>query len=197
MKYIFLLFLISYTLCTTRKGPPAEIADIYKGFKTLIYKCILNSEKASAKLKELANNNLNSEESQLSFHSIDLTSEDRQVLRNCRKEAFRKKNTNGEGGVTAIGVEQAVHSKKYVVRESRPGAIRQLSIINSLGLGAINIAGIFPCLENAQPAIKVIRDTINLFKSQDFTGAIVYLYDNFHDVAEGLTYCINTIFPPD
>ena len=196
MKYIFLLFLISYTLCTTRKGPPAEIADIYKGIKTRIYQCVLNSEQASAKLKELANKNLNSEESQLSFHSVELTIEDRQVLRNCRKEAFRKKNTYS-GGVTAIGVEQAVHSKKFVVRESRPRTIRKLSIINYLGLGAIDIGGIFPCLENAQPAIKVIRDTINLFRSQDFTGAIVYLYDNFHDVAEGLTYCINTIFPPD
>ena len=196
MKYIFLLFLISYILCTTKRGPPAEIADIYKGIKTRIYNCILNSEEASAKLKELSNKNLNSDESSLSLHSIELTNEDRQVLRNCKKEAFKKKNTKS-GGVTAIGIEQAVHSKKFVVKESRPRTIRKLSLVNYLGLGAINIGGIFPCLENAQPAIKVIRDTVNLFKSQDFTGAIVYLYDNFHDIAEGLTYCFNAIFPSD
>ena len=40
MKYIFLLLLISYTLSTTKKEPPAQIADIFKGVKTfsIIYK---------------------------------------------------------------------------------------------------------------------------------------------------------------
>ena len=195
MKYIFLLFLISYTLCTTKKGPPATIADIYKGIKKRIYQCVLKSEEASVKLKELANKNLNSEESQLSLHSIELTSEDRQVLKNCKKDAFKKKNSPN-GAVTAIGLDQAVHSRKYILRESRPN-IRKLSIINYLGLRAIDIGGIFPCLENAQPAIKVIRDTINLFRSQDFTGAIVYLYDNLHDITDAINFCINAIFPPD
>ena len=195
MKYIFLLLLISYTLSTTKKEPPAQIADIFKGVKTKIYNCILKSEGASADLKELASNNLNSEESKpLLFHTIDLKNEDREIIRNCKKDAFRKKNTN-IGGVTAIGLDQAVHSKKFVIKQSKN--IRKLSLINDIRLGAFNIGGIFPCIENAQPAIKVIRDTVNLFRNKDYTAAIVNIYDNITAISQGLTYCINAIFPPD
>ena len=159
------------------------------------YNCILKSEGASADLKELASNNLNSEESKpLLFHTIDLKNEDREIIRNCKKDAFRKKNTN-IGGVTAIGLDQAVHSKKYVIKQSKN--IRKLSLINDIRLGAFNIGGIFPCIENAQPAIKVIRDTVNLFRNKDYTGAIVNIYDNLTAITQGLTYCINAIFPPD
>ena len=195
MKYIFLLLLISYTLSTTKKEPPAQIADIFKGVKTKIYNCILKSVGASASLKELASNNLNSEESKpLLFHTIDLKNEDREIIRNCKKDAFRKKNTN-IGGVTAIGLDQAVHSKKFVIKQSKN--IRKLSLINDIRLGAFNIGGIFPCIENAQPAIKVIRDTVNLFRNKDYIAAIVNIYDNLTTISQGLTYCINTIFPPD
>ncbi len=197
MKYVLFLFLIAYSLCSSRRQRPGQIADIYKGIKSKIYKCVSDSEKASAALKELATKNLNSGESQtLNFHSIELTKEDREVIRNCKKEAFKNRISRGKkGSVIPIGIENAVHKKKIV---EKPEPVRKLYELNQMGkLGAINIGGIFSCLENAQPAIKVIRDTINLIKSMDYTGALINLYDNFSAVSEGLGYCFNSIFPLD
>ena len=40
-------------------------------------------------------------------------------------------------------------------------------MISQIGkLGAFNIGGIFTYIENAQPAIKFIRDSINLIRSK-------------------------------
>ena len=200
MKYIFLLLLIAYTLCTTKREKPAQVADIYKGIKTKIYKCVANSEKASISLKELATKNLNTEESlPLGFHSIELTEEDRHIIRDCKRDAFIKRVSKGSNQVTPISLDQAVHSKKFVVSETKKSKnIRKLSMLNEIGrLGAFDINGIFPCFENAQPAINVIRDTVNLFRSKDYTGAIINIYDNFSTIAEGLTFCFNSIFPPE
>ena len=192
-----LFCLIIYALCTSKKAIPEEIVDIYKGIKAKIYKCVLNSDKASSVLKELANKNMNFEESKpLNFHSIDLTGEDRQIIRDCKREAFIKKATfRGIVSVTSFGIDNAVHRKKFPKPIKR---FRKLSSVNEFGrLGAFNIRGIFPCLENAQPVIIVIKDTINLFKSRDYTGAIINIYDNFSAISQELTYCINSIFPPD
>ena len=200
MKYIFFFFLITYALCTTRKEKPAQVADIYKGIKTKIYKCVANSEKASTALKELATKNLNTQESlPLLFHSIELTDDDRHIIRDCKRDAFIKRASNGANQVTPISLDQAVHSKKFVVSEVKKAKnLRKLSALNEIGrLGAFNIGGIFPCLENAQPAITVIRDTVNLFRSKDYTGAIINIYDNFSVISEGLTFCFNSIFPSD
>ena len=195
MKYIILFALIACALSTTKKEPPAQVADIYKGIKSKIYKCVADSEKASAALKELANKNLNLQESQpLNFHSIELTNDDRHVIRECKREAFIKRiSRNDQGAVTPIAIENAVHSKKFVKREARK--IRKLSETGALGAFSIN--GIFPCIENAQPGIKVIRDTVNLLKSKDYTGALLNVYDNFSAISEGLSYCFNSIFPSD
>ena len=200
MKYLFLLILITYTLCTTRREKPGQVADIYKGIKTKIYKCVANSEKASTALKELATKNLNAEESlPLSFHSIELTEDDRHIIRDCKREAFIKRVSKGSNQVTPIGLDQAVHSKKFVVTKVKKSKNhRKLTMLNEIGkFGAFDIKGIFPCIENAQPAINVIRDTVNLFRSKDYTGAIINIYDNFHAIAEGLTFCFNSIFPPE
>ena len=196
MKYIILFALIVCALSTTKKEPPAQVADIYKGIKSKIYKCVADSEKASAALKELANKNLNLQESQpLNFHSIELTNDDRHVIRECKREAFIKRISRGneQGAVTPIAVENAVHSKKFVKGKARK--IRKLSETGALGAFSIN--GIFSCIENAQPGIKVIRDTVNLIKSMDYTGALLNVYDNFSAISEGLSYCFNSIFPSD
>ena len=197
MKYILFLFLIVYTLCTSRRQFPGQIADIYKGIKSKINKCITTSEKASSALKELATNNLNSEEAHsLNFHSIELTQDDREVIKECKREAFRNRIIRGgHGSIFPIGIDQAVHKKKLF---QKPQELRKLSVLSQVGrLGAFNIGGIFPCIENAQPAIKVIRDSINLLRSMDYTGAIINLYDNFSAVSQGLSYCINSLFPLD
>ena len=91
MKYIFLLCLIAYTLCTSKMEKPGEVADIYKGLKSKIYKCVAESENISAGLKELATKNLNSDENlPLAFHYNDLTRDDKIAIRNCKKAAFKK-----------------------------------------------------------------------------------------------------------
>jgi hypothetical protein len=70
---------------------PGEVADIYKGLKSKIYKCVAESENISAGLKELATKNLNSDENlQLAFHYNDLTRDDKIAIRNCKKAAFKK-----------------------------------------------------------------------------------------------------------
>ena len=94
MKSIILFFaLLALAICTTRKEAPGVVADIYKGVKSKIYKCIYESENISSQLKELSSKNLNVDESlPLAFHTIELTKEDRQAIRKCKKEAFRKSN---------------------------------------------------------------------------------------------------------
>ena len=198
MKSILLFCLIACTLCTTKRPIPGEIADIYKGIKSKIYKCVLDSDKASSALKELANKSLNLEEtSPLNFFSIELVREDRQIIRDCKRQEIRKRISSQEAGsITPLGIENAVHSKSFP--KSYAKTFRKLSSDNEFGrLGAFNIGGIFPCIENAQPAIVVIRDSVNFIKSRDYTGAIINIYDNFSAISEGLTYCINSIFPPD
>ena len=192
---IFLLVLISYTLCDSQKSPRIQISDIYKTFKTKIYKCILETEGVSPQLKELATKNLDSDEAQfINFESIGLSLEDRHIIRECIKQAFRKKNDNKNSGVIPLDVDNAVHRRKFILRDSRK--LRQLSMISQIGrLGAFNIGGIFTCIENAQPAIKVIRDSINLIKSMDYTSAIINIYDNLSDISNGLSFCFNAIFP--
>ena len=142
MKYIFLHFLIVYTLCTTRREKPTEAADIYKGIKTKIYKCVLNSEKISTALKELAIKNLNREESlPLGFHSIELTDEDRHIIRDCKRDAFIKRVSKGSNQVTPISLDQTVHSKKFIVSEAKKSKkLRKLTMLKEVGrLGAFNI----------------------------------------------------------
>ncbi len=92
MKSIVLLFcLFALSICTSKREIPGEVADIYKGLKSKIYKCVYESENISPQLKELSNKNLNSDESlPFSFNTIELTKEDRQTIRKCKKEAFRK-----------------------------------------------------------------------------------------------------------
>ena len=90
MKYIIFAFLFVYTLCTTKQEAPTKVADIYKGLKSKIYKCILESNTISNELKELATKNQNSDEDQpLMFQSIQLTREDRIAIRDCKRAAIR------------------------------------------------------------------------------------------------------------
>ena len=90
MKYIVFLFLIAYTLCTSKMEAPSQVADIYKGFKLKIYKCVKESNVISNELKELATKNINADETQpLMFHTIQLTRDDRITIRDCKRAALR------------------------------------------------------------------------------------------------------------
>ena len=90
MKYFVLLFLFAYTISTTKMGIPTAIADIFKGLKSKIYKCVAEKPLISQELKDLAVKHINSDESQpLMFHSIQLTLEDRKAIRDCKRSALR------------------------------------------------------------------------------------------------------------
>ena len=197
MKSLILLSLFILCFPETKVLPPHKIADIFGGVKKNIYECVSKSSEASESLKELAKKNLESNENlPLNFHSIDLTEKDREIIRNCKRDAFRTTTRKPDNNVTPISLENLVHRKKISLIKGSIKKPRKLGMIDEIQkLATFNIKGIFTCLEEAQPAIKVLRDTVNLWRSQDFTGAVVNIYDNFQILSEGLTVCINSIFP--
>ena len=90
MKYLVLIFLFAYAISTSKMGYPTAVADIFKGLKSKIYKCVTEKELISQELKDLATKHINSDESQpLMFHSIELTLEDRKAIRDCKRAALR------------------------------------------------------------------------------------------------------------
>ena len=193
MKYLIFLLSLAFILTDVKKEP--VVSDIFKNIKVRIYKCIEKSEEASSKLKELASKNLESDDSHiLSLKSLDLSNEDKQVVKTCRKNAFKRGSRPNNNGIFPIGIENVQFKHRIPIKESKP--IRKLSMVGQIKrFGAFNIGGIFPCIENAQPAIKIIRDSINLIRSMDYTSAIINIYDNFSTISQGISYCVNTIFP--
>ena len=197
MKALILISLFVFCLQETKVVPPLPIADIFSGVKKQIYECVSSSSEASQKLKQQAKQNLESNSNlPLNFHNIELTQEDREVIRKCKRNAFRATTRKPDNNVTPISLENLVHKKKFPIFKGNIPKPRKLEMLDEIKkLSAFKIQGIFTCLEEAQPAIKVIRDTVNLFKSRDYTGAIINVYDNFEALADGITVCINSIFP--
>ena len=197
MKALILISLFVFCLQETKVVPPLQIADIFSGVKKQIYECVSSSSEASQKLKQQAKQNLESNSNlPLNFHNIELTQEDREVIRKCKRDAFRATTRKPDNNVTPISLENIVHKKKISVVKGSILKPRKLGMLDGVKrLGAFNVKGIFTCLEQAQPGIKVLRDTVNLWKSRDFTGAVINIYDNFQPLADGITVCINSIFP--
>jgi hypothetical protein len=197
MKALILISLFVFCLQETKVVPPLPIADIFSGVKKQIYECVSSSSEASQKLKQQAKQNLESNSNlPLNFHNIELTQEDREVIRKCKRDAFRATTRKPDNNVTPISLENIVHKKKISVVKGSILKPRKLGMLDGVKrLGAFNVKGIFTCLEQAQPGIKVLRDTVNLWKSRDFTGAVINIYDNFQPLADGITVCINSIFP--
>ena len=197
MKALILISLLVFCLQETKVVPPLPIADIFSGVKKQIYECVSSSSEASQKLKQQAKQNLESNSNlPLNFHNIELTQEDREVIRKCKRDAFRATTRKPDNNVTPISLENIVHKKKISVVKGSILKPRKLGMLDGVKrLGAFSVKGIFTCLEQAQPGIKVLRDTVNLWKSRDFTGAVINIYDNFQPLADGITVCINSIFP--
>ena len=197
MKALILISLFVFCLQETKVVPPLPIADIFSGVKKQIYECVSSSSEASKKLKQQAKQNLESKSNlPLNFHNIELTQEDREVIRKCKRDAFRATTRKPDNNVTPISLENIVHKKKISVVKGSILKPRKLGMLDGVKrLGAFSVKGIFTCLEQAQPGIKVLRDTVNLWKSRDFTGAVINIYDNFQPLADGITVCINSIFP--
>ena len=198
MKRI-LLFLYLFTLynSTPSVDKPTMVKDLFKGVKTRIYRCISKSENASDKLKELVEKNMNTKGSlPLNIGSTDLTQDDRSIILQCRREAFKKKNTNSNFGITPIGIEYAQPRFKNIKLKEKTTQLRRLSVIDEVKrLGKFNFLGIFDCIENSQPALILIRNALNLIRSLDFTTAIISIYDNFVVINDALVYCLNAIVP--
>ena len=197
MKALILISLFVFCLQETKVVPPLPIADIFSGVKKQIYECVSSSSEASQKLKQQAKQNLESNSNlPLNFHNIELTQEDREVIRKCKRDAFRATTRKPDNNVTPISLENIVHKKKISVVKGSILKPRKLGMLDGVKrLGAFSVKGIFTCLEQAQPGIQVLRDTVNLWKSRDFTGAVINIYDNFQPLADGITVCINSIFP--
>ena len=197
MKALILISLFVFCLQETKVVPPLPIADIFSGVKKQIYECVSSSSEASQKLKQQAKQNLESNSNlPLNFHNIELTQEDREVIRKCKRDVFRATTRKPDNNVTPISLENIVHKKKISVVKGSILKPRKLGMLDGVKrLGAFSVKGIFTCLEQAQPGIKVLRDTVNLWKSRDFTGAVINIYDNFQPLADGITVCINSIFP--
>ncbi len=91
---IVFLLLLGLSICTSKNENPGVVADIYKGYKSKIYKCVSETEGVSDQLKDLCTKNLNADESlPLGFHTIQLTKEDRKAIRACKKIVFKKTDT--------------------------------------------------------------------------------------------------------
>ena len=197
MKSLILFSLFILSLSETKVTKPLKIGDVFSGVKKKIFECVSNSAEASTNLKNLAKKNLESTENlSLNFKSIELTQEDREVIRKCKREAFRATTRRPDNEVIPISLQNIVHKKKFPLIKETPTKLRNLGMIDQFPkFGAFNFKGIFTCIEEAQPAIKVLRDSANLWKSKDFTSAVINIYDNFKTLSDGVTVCINAIFP--
>ena len=177
MKSLLLIFtLIISVLSNTKVLPPLKLVDVFSGIKEKINQCISTSSEASDSLKQLAQKNLESKE------HVSLN--------------FNSKRPDND--VTPISLENAVHKKKISLIRNNFNQPRKLGMIDDVQkLSAFNIKGIFTCIEEAQPTIKVLRNTVNLWRNMDYTSAVINVYDNFQTIADGFTVCINNIFPPE
>ena len=115
MKALILISLFVFCLQETKVVPPLPIADIFSGVKKQIYECVSSSSEASQKLKQQAKQNLESNSNlPLNFHNIELTQEDREVIRKCKRDAFRATTRKPDNNVTPISLENIVHKRKKI-----------------------------------------------------------------------------------
>ena len=116
MKPILILSLIVICLSAPKTAKESiNTSDIFANIKKSIYQCVSSSEEASTQLKELVNKNLQSNENlPLNFNSIELTQEDREVIRKCKREAFKAPTRKPDSNATPISLENIVHKSKKV-----------------------------------------------------------------------------------
>ena len=200
MKSLFILFsLFALSLSNTKVVPPMKLVDIFSGIKEKINQCISTSTEVSESLKQLAQKNLEAKDNlPLNFNTIDLTNQDREIIRKCRRDAFRATTRRPNNQVTPISLENLVHKKKFNLIKNNFNQPRKLGIVSDIQrFTAFNISGIFTCIEEAQPAIKALRNTVIFWRNKDYTSSVINVYDNFKTIVDGFTVCINAIFPPE
>ena len=75
----------------------------------------------------LSNSNL-----PLNFHNIELTQEDREVIRKCKRDAFRATTRKPDNNVTPISLENLVHRKKISLIKGSIKKPRKLGMIDEI-----------------------------------------------------------------
>ena len=132
--------------------------------------CLLQADGISAELRDYATTLLNSKDLMpIRANRHNFTAEDRTLMRECWN-----KNA-GNGGL---------------IHRPRPRKLSEVKEPNRF-----NPSGIFTCIEHAQPMAQAIRHIISLINSQDYFGAIQYLWDNIGTFTDTITYCFNELFP--
>ena len=113
---------------------PKNASDIFANIKKAIYQCVSSSEGVSNQLKELVNKNLKSNENlPLNFNSIELTQEDREVIRNCKRDAFKAPTRKPDSNVTPISLENIVHkTKKVTLIKGQVNKPRKLELLEKI-----------------------------------------------------------------
>ena len=134
MKSILFLSLLILCLSSKKNIPPSQhSSDIFGKIKKSIHQCISTSEEASTTLKELVKKSLASEENlPLNFNTIELTQEDREVIRRCRREAFKMPIRNRDENVTPISFENIPHKKKVTLVKGKIKKPRKLDLIKKI-----------------------------------------------------------------
>ena len=198
MKSLIIISLFILSISQSNRPTTPKPHDIFAKIKKSVYTCVSTSTDASDSLKKLAKENLESNENlPLNFNTIQLTQLDREVIRKCRRDAFKATTRKPANDVVPISLENIAHKKKISLIKGQRRKPRKLGMIEGIKrLTAFKIQGIFTCIEEAQPAIQVIRNSVHLWQSKDFTSSIINIYDNLQTISEGLTICVNAIFPP-
>ena len=130
-----ILILSSIVLVLSSQKPAIEskfTSDIFANIKKSIYQCVSSSEGASTSLKELVKKNLESNENlPLNFNSIELTQEDREIIRKCKRDAFKAPTRKPDSNVTPISLENIVHKKVTLIKGMRKKP-RKLELIKKI-----------------------------------------------------------------
>ena len=92
---IFVLALFALIMCTSRVEPPAQAADIFKDLKGKIFDCILKKT-TTATLIQFVKDHSKEDFHPSAFRALNLTREDRKLIKECKREALRPKKTESK-----------------------------------------------------------------------------------------------------
>ena len=173
-KIILAFAIITLVTCTSRMPKTPES---FKAIREKINECVLKNSTTVNLTKYVKEPG--------SVQRKDLSADERKILRNCAKQVISKKQTS-----TYTVLPRKEPDNRSINISNQP---RKLSMLS--GFSSFNILGIFTCIENNQPAIKLIRGAINMLKSMDYTSAVISIYDNFSTIGEAFSSCYNAIFP--
>ena len=134
MKSVLLISLFILCLSSKKNIPQGQQAsDVFAKIKKDIYQCISTSEEASKTLRDFAKTNLNSEGNlPLNFNTIELTQTDREVIKQCKRDAFKSPVRKPDSYVTPISLENIVHRKKVSLVKGMVKKPKKMELLNKI-----------------------------------------------------------------